>query len=156
MLSNDSEIIKKIHNLNEKIREEIYRLNQGGCGIFADELYKVLVKLGFQPKIAIKAGVIPFEERKKFINETMNNNFENSSKTAFSHCMIQLENFLIDGYNCCEGNRIEDGFQIMPFEINGYYTKDELEIAIAYADWNENYSRSQTPKLINLIEKYIC
>lgn len=48
-----TQIIQKLYSEYKELNQIVPRLNWGGCGIFAENLYKTLANLGLKPKLVV-------------------------------------------------------------------------------------------------------
>src|ERR1035437_222645 len=130
----------------KKIHETIPNINQGGCGIFAYEAYKLLEGLGLR----VKLGVIT-RNKDKTIYHIRNNS--GASVTPFDHIVLCVGRKLIDsGGMYTKPNQIlyyENGFDIamgMPLDmLDNWITK--------YYGWNRRFDKeTYTPVIKESLE----
>lgn len=68
------------------------KINNGGCGIFAKNLYDKLIQMGFEVKLVYIAS----EEEQPIIERVIKNNkYEKGEKrSGFQHCMVSLGDYI--------------------------------------------------------------
>ena len=142
-----------IYNVQKSIIEnDIEGVNDGGCGFFAFYMANELDRLGIPYKIKvvdrIKLGSCSINRKKEFIRKFLKEGFPvRSQKISFQHCFIEVKyrganlEFDSDLSNQDEEWYYDDA------DYSGYFTKQELKIAIRYAQWNKRYKKSQNKKL---------
>ncbi len=85
----DSIIKAKFPEINRECDDVI---NCGGCGIFADELYKLLTDLGYKPKILVE---IYYSEDKEFAKDNLRKG-NGPDSIGWRHILIEVKNKVID------------------------------------------------------------
>src|ERR1017187_6547488 len=78
------------------IDTSIQNINRGGCGIFAEELYNLLLDLGFKPKLVILANDYDKDNLVNAIRTNMPSYYMADNDIGFSHIMISTNGHLID------------------------------------------------------------
>lgn len=150
------ELVDLIKEINWQVKNEIPKINQGGCGVFASKLYKELVKLGYQPKILILDGKYDdFSQKKETLNNRINKLPINGKlkHTSFAHCCLEVGGLVFDGKEV--GQKFLDSW-IYRYPIRGNYTIEELDLALKVGSWNSSYSRrKKNPTLNKIIKKSI-
>lgn len=145
----------------QKINSYYNYINCGGCGVFAYELAKELIKKGFDCNIAwlTYAGSITEDKINQFINGlsngTINGLFEvNQLDINCHHCYIQIGNYYIDSAGIYQVEQISDeysGFKIItinnPFLIKPLVENDE--------GWNTWFERAHIPEIKKDIKKMV-
>lgn len=142
-------IARNLHENVESINDAIPDINSGGCGIFAEHLYKTLIKLGLKPTIVIITNDI---DRMPFYVENKELYLEESD-AYIRHVMIELDTYLIDSKGVyfsleetkwhCEGeeNEIEISIELLTY----WNSKPEL--------WNPWFNRDHIKTIETKLNK---
>lgn len=148
------ELKKTIRVIHQKIFENISNINNGGCGVFAYILFKVLKNLGMNPKLPFYENRKPAINKDKFYIEVNNKNYKNCELLSPAHTMVQVDDLFIDGEQMGTFEEV-NWFN----EIDGYYSEEELKCALKYGGWSDYYDQSQDGELKRIIykafEKYL-
>ncbi len=146
-------VLEQIASLNEKLENELPYINHGGCGLFTKLLYEKLVADHPTIKIIWFDSYLSAEERNDLITYTTNNGYGDGrgNSLSCSHIMIELYGFHIDGHTIYK----QFDHQWANRTYQGYFTIDELNLAIKYGYWNSMYDKSKTPVVEKLIDKIL-
>jgi hypothetical protein len=97
------ELNKVAHITNSKLID-IPRLNAGGCGLVAEHLYRLLVKMGYKPEIIVLVRSYIYNDMETYImGINAKRNIKDIKKAifynapAFSHIIIKVNSFYMDG-----------------------------------------------------------
>ena len=97
------ELNKVAYITNSKLID-IPRLNAGGCGLVAEHLYRLLVKMGYKPEIIVLVHDYIYSDMETFIMDiNAKRNIKDIKKAifyeapAFSHIIIKVNSFYMDG-----------------------------------------------------------
>ena len=161
------ELSKVASVVNSKLID-VPRLNAGGCGLVAEHLYRLLVKMGYKPEIIILVRDYIYNDMETYIMDINAKRdkldikkavFQNAP--AFSHIIIKVDNHYIDS----------NGIYTSPKKVKDF----EGEAALYGADydflcamnrspiWNYMFNRTAGKKKLETrfkriekcIEKYI-
>jgi len=119
----------------KKIDKAIPTINQGGCGCFAYEAYKLLVALGLN----VKLGVITYNKHRTAYH--LKNN-SGARETPFSHIVLCVGRKLIDS-----GGIYDKPNQIKEYEVGYDIAKGmSVELLRSWLDengWNRKFNRER-------------
>jgi hypothetical protein len=87
-------ILDEIEIEFQSLEADIPDLNYGGCGIFAEEAYKLLVSLGLTPRIAVLARGSRGEVKSEIVYGITNN--LSGRVVPFNHVLLKLGGRYID------------------------------------------------------------
>ena len=142
--------------MNEKLREDIPRLNLGGCGVFAYHTVKALREKGYDARIKIldNWGDVETHNLKKEYLNIVNNVYDEVPKyatrdTSFNHCFVEVEGLQFDGLY--KGSDMWNRWGLA--EGVGEYSLEEMKTALKIGSWNDMYERENTPELKRLIKE---
>lgn len=87
------ESVKQLVAEYQDINHKVQNLNRGGCGVFAEQLYITLKKMGYKPKI-----VVLTRDKKSLAMFAMlkTSNTDVPLSVSIGHVAIQLKGKLID------------------------------------------------------------
>jgi len=144
-----------ICNMLGEINHNIEDLNWGGCGIFAHFTHNELKKYGIDTEIVI-LNREPIDDKKDTLTAFFNGGYVDDwdlEATSFSHCCIKLANskFNFDGLDI----DVIREWSIRGVKPRGIYSAEEMEAALKYGGWNEDYKRKQNPLLKRIIRKHL-
>jgi hypothetical protein len=146
--------------VKEKIDEEVYYLNFGGCGFYAYFMSKKLIMLGYKPEILVLERYGGKIERKYHILNQIKNNqkieIPNNALSA-SHFVVKCGNYVFDSHEIIdlENKPLQEGEWIFGSEYIGKYTIEDMVVAL-YRDragWNSWYNRLENNDLLYKIVK---
>ena len=127
------------------INGRIPDINRGGCGIFAEELYNTLIKLGNKPQIYIITRFNINDVLEAIAND-------NTYGFSFNHIIIKIGKYYYDS----NGKRtIEDYRDIYGSNISfvncsiEYLNKLNANIDV----WNDTFNRNKTKNIQAVLEK---
>lgn len=129
----------------EVINSEVPNIHYGGCCVFAEALYRLLIKLGKKPEIVIST------ENPLRMLET----FENRSPYYIDvlHAFIMVDGFIIDNngvYNNTDELLHHSDFRYSCMKLT---LKEVHWLNNKVGGWNRRYNRELTPKMKLLIKK---
>lgn len=128
----------------QTINEKVGNINCGGCGIFAEKLFILLINLGLKPKL-----IVLTENKKGMDDRILNNNY----RAYITHIVIKLGNRYIDSlglYKTIDEIRLKHGYSIWECRISTKLTLDKLKEWNKDAGiWNRKFDRNH----IKTIEK---
>lgn len=149
----NKKVINFIAEEFQKINNSSYRINSGGCGIFAEFAYRSLVKVGLKPKLAVLTR--PDEMKKETVEENLKNN-AGAFDIPFSHIVLVVGKHYIDSTGAYKDHT----------KINSNYADHLCVVGMdveLLKDWNKNpynwnsvFNRNQVPsikKQIKAVEK---
>lgn len=148
-------LLYKIIKDFKQIDKSIDYINNGGCGLFAEYAYEMLIKLGYNPQISILTNDFTTAY------ESVTNN-KSGFETPFSHIIIELHGVFIDSAGFYISKRFIDG---------GYYNSRRFAIVKGLTllmlkqwntenIWNSRFNRIDNASLLKekikaLEEKYL-
>ncbi len=130
----------------QKINNSVYKLNAGGCGIFAEFAYRSLVNVGLKPELAVLTR--PNEMTVDKVKESLRNN-ASAFEVPFNHVVLIIGKKLIDS----------NGVHNHPRDISEHYSRLHLVKGLdveLLKEWNSNPYNWNTifdRKKIPLIQK---
>jgi hypothetical protein len=152
--------IKKKHLLTELVDELIHvnnlvsDINQGGCAVFAVNLYDNLIKLGYKPKVCIFV-----DDEKQFLEDIelledygMNHYLRNRC-SGFNHVIIKVDDIYIDSTGWYEDKEAMVDFKydfVKDFDINIL-----RECANDHRLWNNWFNREDIPMMNSFVNEQI-
>jgi hypothetical protein len=114
-------IVKALFNEYKDINTSVKNINWGGCGIFAEQLYKTLLKLGIETKLAVITN-----DARQLKRRIKNKPYKN--EPLVQHVVVRLGKKLIDS----------EGIYNKPKDINFYYDNEIAPIPLAVlSKWNK-------------------
>jgi hypothetical protein len=131
----------------QTITKKVRRINSGGCGIFAEYLYKVFIGLGLSPKLVVITNDV--EQMNTRIEYTKTNGIDawELRNSIIKHIMVYVGGKYID----CEG--LYDCYKLVGYSKTDSIT-DLLSIEVLEiwnkdtTIWNETFNRVKNTKLI--------
>jgi hypothetical protein len=141
-------LAKKILNEYQDINDTLPSLNRGGCGIFAEKLYDLYLRLGYKPIIILITDSL---EGMKMRLES-----DNQYYASIIHIVIKVEDYYIDS-NTVSKDRNDIGFTYG--EICLDLTIDKLREWNSTASlWNRCFDRDDigyiSEKIENIYKKF--
>jgi len=149
----NKKIINFISEEFQKINNSHFRINSGGCGIFAEIAYRSLIKAGLKPKLAVLTR--PNEMNKEMVEQNLKNN-AGAFDIPFSHIVLVVGKHYIDSTGAYKDHT----------KISSFYADHLCVIGMdveLLKDWNKNpynwnrvFNRTQVPsikKQIKAVEK---
>ncbi len=92
-------IIRELQNSVAELNKNCdYVINCGGCGIFADKVYKLLKKHGYEPEILVQI----YDSMDKDWAETNLRGGNGPDSIAWKHIIIKVGDCFIDSENICK------------------------------------------------------
>lgn len=161
--NNSIALIELFENIVIKTSNKIDSINFGGCGFFAYYLVDTLQRYGVKCTIARLEHYDSFNWWKKDFEKFKNlkrkkRGYDNLSA---SHFMAKVGKIYVDGgkyvqlLNYKSPSKIGEEVlrkHLKYRKITGYYTLEEMKIALEYGNWNQCYDRKQNTKLRKIIE----
>ena len=135
----------------KKLNQEVPNIHYGGCTIFAEGLYKMLIGLGKKPR------VIMLTTTKDSLNFCINNrvtNFDSGQFVVVNHCVIEVDGRYIDN-NGMYGNITEIlHFENAESDTEVVITIEDLEfINETFIGWNIKFDRKQITSVLERLNK---
>ncbi len=129
--------IEYLINQYKILNDKIPTLNQGGCGIFAEEAYNLFKMAGFNVSLAV---VTP-QSQAVLVNTNMQNN-ASLSETPFYHIVLVIEDKFIDSngiWDC-----VDDMYDYRKFNCTAIkgLTIDLLKVWNNETTWNWMFYRN--------------
>lgn len=122
------QLLKTLYNEYVNINSKLPTLNMGGCGLFAEHLYNVLVDLGFNPKLVI------ITNDPKEMEQLINNEIHHTEcMTSIRHIVVKVDRYYIDS------KLITSNVDMFGYGRNSRYT-DKLSVDVL-SEWNKDIER---------------
>lgn len=143
-----AEVLAIITEANhELMSNKVKDINYGGCGIFAEKFYNILIKLGQKPKI-----VILTDEPCGYHNQVKDNNYYS---VICNHVVVKIGKCYYDSNGKFNPKKEYTHCQLIqgvPLDVlrkfNGL-----TETTSIYHIWNRRFDRSQIPVIEQTLEK---
>jgi len=138
-------LIRDLYNEYKVINERVRNLNRGGCGVFAEKLYRLLIDLRVDAKIFIMTENAEGMRKRLTENEPY--------AACIVHVLIMVEGKLIDS----EG--IWDNAKAVPLSDWGseLYETDLATLVSLNSDgkntWNPCFDREQIPLVEQILKE---
>lgn len=162
----DPTINRKMRRTFRKLRHKVSYINQGGCGVFAVCLAKILRKLGYDARIVALNNISSLwgRDEEDIINHNQELRRAKQSNTSpyctKAHYMVRVGNTYIDSQHIkpCLGRKMwlkkESGERWLGQVILGNVPIESLAYLNDNGDaWNSNYRRNQTPLLESILKQ---
>lgn len=147
---NIPKLIREIHK--ELRKASVRNVSNGGCGYFVYYVANELERYGIPYRIRVVDGDpfwlvgAPIETKKANIASFLNHTEPlNDMLVSFEHCWIEIEQndtvFKFDAEDA--------GVTLNPkdYRFSGFYTREEVKIALRYCQWNPMYNKGNNKKL---------
>ena len=152
MFSKKQAIRMAAEEIAADLRNVVFDINNGGCGVFAQLFCEQLKKRGIKFRIAAFGGQYTkdknMRKKKAYVREILkDNNFINAGETSAGHFMVIVGDLIIDG-TTTETTKAFYDWHSRPI---GYYTLEEMTTAVRYGDWSSSYNREHNATVKELI-----
>jgi hypothetical protein len=153
-MKKEVKIAKKLYENYKCINRIIPNLNYGGCGVFAENLYVRLVKLGLKPKIAIITDDI--KGVKRFVRLSKYNPCSRAiylTDIDVHHIVIKLGNKLMDSEGVYDNISSIKHYRRQVFKL---YDKVPIRLLKEMNDtleWNPCFNRKSIFRVEHILEE---
>lgn len=131
------DIATLLYNEYKPINEKVNHIDCGGCGVFAEHLYKVLTKLGIECKLVVITGNVPSMNRRiKGLPRKRNCGYG-----YIEHIMVEVDKMFID-HDGIAKRGLRDTLYSGIYKTTRILTIDVLEKWNADPNiWNDMFNR---------------
>lgn len=147
--------LQVLNDLADEIRNDIDNnipnINCGGCGIFAERLYKVLDKMGYNPTIAfVTRYPDDWDSWLKLSNRDKTTTIQFGNLDPFCHVMVKCDGYYFDSsgmYHTLTHHPMNEGRSL---KVSAKYDMDiqGLRELLKLNIWSDIYERSNTKIIV--------
>lgn len=135
------------------IRQKIKRINQGGCGFFAQYLHEILTKKGFKCTILCLDSISGRTRSDHDRNLLHIHQGNRDLVHAYNHLCVKVGGYRIDAGNV---EKIKSRIVFEEYDSIGEITNPDLHFILSKKElWNGCYNREQNGKLKRLLRKVL-
>ena len=140
-MSSESAVVERLEKLSphlEKINNSVPRINYGGCGAFAVELYELLERLGYKPSITV------LTYRPLITQSAIGNGLENVMG-GIDHIIVRVGKYCLDSegvHSVSETIREWGVSEVWVNDVPIYMLKMWVANRL---NWNKVFDRSNIP-----------
>lgn len=147
--------------ISERIQEEVYCINAGGCVFFASQLLKRMKKIGIDNAVVVAYGDQFMEDTADLhnVNNTLRESFLdpydldnwNENGVNFAHVVVEWDDVCWDAERPFSANEPN---WLMWSRYNGTLDEDLVhEWGADSTGWNPSYDRSQDPIVCQILDE---
>ena len=149
------DVLECIHDIQERLQNEVLFLNNGGCGVFASYLVEEMKRRSIFPKLRILSDIsvsddeINVEDVEKELKEydvdLVNIDNWNDNGVFFSHIIVEWDGYFFDGYEMIDIDEIKnEGWEGIELNLlDGSISYSTMKLLAEYGCWNIFYDRDQ-------------
>lgn len=165
---NINKIRQLLFDVGSEVSNVVHNVNCGGCGVYAFELHKRLLRNGINSKIVVYHSNNPWElpplysNIEKIQSHLITNNVplsktwrwcEETNFGGFGHIKLEFANAVWDVYGSVPNSKSKIWNEFYS-KMDGYLAPEVLEKVIKYQEnWNTRFNRKDIPKMRRIMDR---